>query len=190
MKRLTLKSGWLTLALIMGMSLPTQGEADTFKLDPTHSFVDFSISHLGYSVLRGRFNDLSGHFELGVKNPSIQVTVKTASVDSNHAERDKHLRGDDFLDVKNHPEASFASTHIAETATGAQVQGNLTLHGVTKAVSFDAVKIGEGKDPWGGYRAGYKGDLVIKRSDYGISYNLGPAAQSMTLHLFIEGIRQ
>lgn len=178
-------------ALTLLASTPVR--ADSYTIDPTHSFIQFSISHLGYSLLQGRFNTLSGAFKYDPKAPdasSIRVQVQTASIDSNHAERDKHLRGTDFLDVENHPVARFTSTAIREKDGKAHIEGKLTLHGVTRTVRFEADLIGAGKDPWGGYRRGYAGQLTIKRSDYGISYNLGPAAEFMRLDLFIEGIRK
>lgn len=179
-------------ALLMGTA-PSLALAETYKIDPAHSFVTFSISHLGTSLLHGRFNQVSGSFSHDDAKPdggAIQVTVETSSVDSNHAERDKHLRGADFLDVTKFPKAEFKSTRIVEKDKKAVVEGDLTLHGVTKPVRFEADFIGAGPDPWGGFRRGYAGKLHIKRSDYGISYNLGPAAEGMELGLFVEGIRE
>ncbi|MBF0187670.1 MAG: YceI family protein [Magnetococcales bacterium] len=167
--------------------------ADDYKIDPTHSFVTFTIPHLGYSLLQGRFNTLSGSFSHDPAKPAastIMVEIDTASIDSNHAERDKHLRGDDFLNVKKYPTATFKSTGFTPKGNGGTLKGKLTLHGVTKSVMIPVTAIGAGKDPWGGYRSGWKGELTLKRADYGISYNLGPAAESVTLGLFIEGIRK
>nr|WP_198947791.1 YceI family protein [Magnetofaba australis] len=180
-------------ALLLGTANINRAHAAQYTLDPTHSFVQFSIAHLGYSLLQGRFNTLSGSFSYDPKQPNaarIAVEVETASIDSNHAERDKHLRGADFLDVENYPKARFVSSAIHEANGKATVRGDLTLHGVTRPVRFEAELIGAGKDPWGGYRRGYKGSLTIKRADFGVSYNLGPAAETMRLDLFIEGIRQ
>lgn len=168
-------------------------QAATYDIDPGHSFVEFKISHLGYSVLKGRFNTMSGIFEYDEKNlksASIQVEVEAKSIDSNHAKRDIHLRGSDFLDVDRYPTATFKSVSFEETGKNGVMEGDLTLHGVTKRVKVPITFIGAGPDPWGGDRRGYEGSLQIKRSDYGISYSLGPAAENMTLDLFIEGIRR
>ncbi|MBF0583166.1 MAG: YceI family protein [Magnetococcales bacterium] len=166
---------------------------EKYQIDPTHSFVTFSIPHLGYSLLQGRFDTIDGHFALDTdkaEGAAIQVTVATASINSNHAERDKHLRSSKFLDVEQFPQATFQSRRIVEQEGKVRVEGDLTLHGVTKPVTFEAKMIGTGPDPWGGFRRGYAGTLRIKRADYGVSYNLGPAAEEMDLGLYIEGIRQ
>ncbi len=113
------------------------------------------------------------------------------SIDSNHAERDKHLRGKDFLDVKSFPKASFVSKSIKfSDDKNAVVTGDFTLKGVTKTITFDVEKIGEGKDPWGGYRAGFSGSTTLKLTDYNITYNLGPASTHVEIGLHIEGIRK
>ncbi|MBF0610489.1 MAG: YceI family protein [Magnetococcales bacterium] len=167
--------------------------AEKYRIDPAHSFVQFSIQHLGFSLLQGRFNTVSGGFTYDADKPensSINVEVATTSIDSNHAERDKHLRSKDFLDVEQFPKATFVSSKFSEKDGKGTLEGNLTLHGVTKAVSIPVSFIGAGKDPWGGYRRGYEGKLRIKRADYGISHNLGPAAEEMDLGFFIEGIRE
>ncbi len=170
--------------------------AENYVIDTKgmHAFVEFKIQHLGYSWLKGRFNDFSGTFSYDDKNPeksNVKVTIKTASVDSNHGERDKHLRSDDFLDVSKYPEAKFVSTKVVSTGKGtAKIHGNLTLHGVTKEVVIDAVEVGAGKDPWGGYRRGFTGTTKFAMADFGITKNLGPASTHVEMILNIEGIRQ
>jgi polyisoprenoid-binding protein YceI len=167
--------------------------AVTYEVDPTHSFVQFRIKHLGYSWLYGRFNTLTGEFTYDAEKPqasTITVEIDTDSVDTNHAERDKHLRGEDFLDVSKYPKATFKSTKFTPEGEGGRLEGELTLHGVTKPVTIDIQKIGEGKDPWGGYRAGFSGTTTLTRKDFGIDYDLGPAAETMELELGIEGIRK
>ena len=157
-----------------------------------HAAIQFRILHLGYSVLTGRFNDFSGSFTWDPDNPgaaSINVTVQTASIDSNHAERDKHLREEDFLNVAKYPEATFASTQYNGDANSGTLEGILTLHGVSKPIAIDVTFIGEGDDPWGGYRAGFEGSVTIRRSDFGMMYDLGPKSDEMQLDLYIEGCR-
>ncbi|GAB4350943.1 MAG: YceI family protein [Gammaproteobacteria bacterium] len=167
--------------------------AERYKIDLSHSFVMFKISHLGFSIMNGRFNDFEGEFTYDPQNPSnsrISVTVKTASIDTNWAERDKHLRSADFLDVEKYPTATFTSTSYSENNGKGILKGNLTLHGVTRPVEIAVQQVGAGKDPWGGYRRGFTGSTRIKRSDFGISYNLGPSSEDMELHFVVEGIRQ
>ena len=188
----------LTSALSAAMFITaTHANAADYVIDTkgAHAFVNFKIKHLGYSWLHGRFNTFDGQFNYDAKNPNasqISVNIDTASLDSNHAERDKHLRGGDFLNVSKYPQASFKSTAIKFDQDGeeATVTGEFTLHGVTKTISFEIDKIGEGKDPWGGYRVGFEGETSLKLADYGIDYDLGPASTHVDIGLFIEGIRQ
>ena len=175
----------------------TAAQAADYVIDTkgAHAFVNFKIKHLGYSWLHGRFNTFDGEFSYDAKSPNastIMVNIDTKSIDSNHAERDKHLRGGDFLNVDKFPNASFKSTSIKfdEDGDEAKVTGEFTLHGVTKTITFEIDKIGEGKDPWGGYRVGFEGETSLKLADYGIDYNLGPASTHVDIGLYIEGIRK
>ena len=193
MKKLLLTSA-LSAAMFM---TATHASAADYVIDTkgAHAFVNFKIKHLGYSWLHGRFNTFDGQFNYDPKNPNasqISVNIDTASLDSNHAERDKHLRDGDFLNVSKYPQASFKSTAIKFDQDGeeATVTGEFTLHGITKTISFEIDKIGEGKDPWGGYRVGFEGETSLKLADYGIDYDLGPASTHVDIGLFIEGIRQ
>lgn len=159
-----------------------------------HASINFKIKHLGYSWLTGRFDKFGGKFSYDPANVSaskIEVNVDTSSVNSNHAERDKHLRSDDFLDVSAFSNAKFVSSSVTKKADGKlAVTGLLTLHGVSKEITIDAQAIGEGKDPWGGYRAGFSGTTTIALSDFAIKMNLGPASSHVQLELHIEGIKQ
>lgn len=178
--------------LVLYLAAPA-GAAE-YRLDPAHSFVQFRIPHLGFSVLVGRFNHVEGKFTFapnkGPEAQSVQVNIRTASIDTNHAERDKHLRGTDFLHVNRYPQATFVSTGYEGNASSGVMKGNLAMHGVTKPIAIKVEKVGEGPDPWGGYRAGFKGTVTLTRADFGITYNLGPAARTVEMSLFIEGIRQ
>jgi polyisoprenoid-binding protein YceI len=159
-----------------------------------HAFVQFRIKHLAYSWLYGRFNDFSGTFTYDTEdtsNSGIELTINTASLDSNHAERDKHLRGKDFLEVDRYPQASFKSTAYKETGFNTSVlEGELTLKGITKPVRIEVQRIGNGPDPWGGYRRGFQGSTSFALEDFGIDYDLGPAARNVEMILSIEGVRQ
>lgn len=159
-----------------------------------HASIQFKISHLGYSWLWGRFNDFDGSFSYDEKSAAtskISVTVNTKSVDSNHADRDKHLRSADFLDVGKFPTATFTSTSYTEGSDGkAKLKGNLTLHGVTKEVELDVTQVGAGKDPWGGYRRGFEATTRLALKDYGIKKNLGPASAELDLIIALEGIKK
>ncbi|MEW8506113.1 MAG: YceI family protein [Candidatus Thiodiazotropha sp.] len=159
-----------------------------------HAYIQFKISHLGFSWLTGRFNRFSGEFSYPEKDPSsarIEVVIDTASIDSNHAERDKHLKDEDFLHVEAHPEARFVSTSYRELGGGkARLSGELTLKGITRPIQIEVEHIGAGTDPWGGYRRGFSGTTRLVLADFGITKYLGDAAKTMTLSLGIEGIRK
>jgi polyisoprenoid-binding protein YceI len=158
-----------------------------------HASINFKIKHLGYSWLTGRFNKFSGQFSYDPANinaSKITIDVDTSSIDSNHAERDKHLRSEDFLEVDKFNSAKFVSTQITDKGDGQlTVVGDFTLHGVTKSITIDAEKIGEGNDPWGGYRVGFAGNTTLKLKDFGIPERLGPASTEVFIELHIEGVR-
>ncbi|MCL1141869.1 YceI family protein [Shewanella gaetbuli] len=195
MKKLLLAS-----ALSAAMLAPAFYSADTHAADyvidtqGAHAFIQFKVSHLGYSFVMGRFNDFSGEFSFDadkLEQGKVNVTIQTASVDSNHAERDKHLRGEDFLNVAKFPQASFKSTSINDLGNGKFVlNGDFTFNGVTKPLAIDAEIVGEGEDPWGGYRAGFTGTTEFKMKDYGVNMDLGPASANVELELVVEGIKQ
>lgn len=172
-------------ALLLASSVSMAAD---YKIDPAHSGVIFKVGHLGVSTTPGRFNEFEGNFSLADdgKSGSATLTIKADSVDTNHEARDKHLRSPDFLDVKQFPSLTFNSTKF----DGKTLSGDLTLHGVTKPVSFDVNKIGEGKDPWGGYRAGFEAKTVIQRSDFGITYFIPGVTDRTEIEVYVEGIRQ
>lgn len=187
----------LMLSVLLGsVALAGTVRADEYLIDTkgAHAYIQFRIQHLGYSWLGGRFNDFGGTFTYDEKDPSasrIEVNIDPASIDSNHAERDKHLRGEDFLNVADYPKARFVSTSFEPAGEGKGVlKGNLTLHGVTRALAIDVEEIGHGPDPWGGYRRGFLGTTEFKLADFGIDYDLGPASRTVELELSIEGVRQ
>ncbi len=190
----TLATSLLASSLFATLAPNTALAAD-YKVDVegAHAFVQFKIKHLGYSWLLGRFNTFDGTFSYDDKSPNnakISIEIDTKSMDSNHAERDKHLKGKDFLNVSSFPKATFTSSSIKfSDDENAIVIGEFTLKGVTKTISFPVVKIGEGQDPWGGHRAGFSGITSLKLADYGITYNLGPASTHVEMALHIEGVR-
>lgn len=159
-----------------------------------HASINFRIPHLGFSWLVGRFDTFNGTFSYDEKNPGaakIAVEIDTASINSNHAERDKHLRGADFLDVTQFPKATFVSTSVTPDGAGkAKITGDFTLRGVTKPITIDAVVVGGGADPWGGYRQGFAGKAKLVLADFGILKELGPASKEVELDLHVEGVRK
>lgn len=184
----------LGAGLLLGLSGLAAAADYVIDTKGAHAFIQFHIKHLGYSWLVGRFNTFAGEFSYDEADPSaakVAVTIDTASVDSNHAERDKHLRNADFLEVDRYPEARFVSTSYRDLGDGrGELKGDLTLHGVTRPLTIAVNHIGAGNDPWGGYRRGFEGRTEFALADFGIKKNLGPASQVVHLWLGIEGIRK
>lgn len=180
------------VAAIMFVASPIAQAAD-YLIDTKggHAAVAFKFKHLGVSWLSGEFKDFDGTFTYDEADPTasaVTVNIRTASIDSNHAERDKHMRSEKFLDTDTFPEASFVSKRVSMMDDGAmKVVGDLTLHGVTKEVSVDANIVGMGDDPWGGYRAGFEGSAVVNTMDFGMKF---PPTNTVHMMLLLEGIRQ
>lgn len=184
------------LAMIMAVAFTLPAAADDYVIDTekAHAFIQFRIQHLGFSWVYGRFNTFEGNFEYDDARPrdtEVEVTIDVASIDTNHAERDKHLRSPDFFDVEVYPEATFESTGYKPLGKDkGQLTGKLTIRDISKAVTIDVTHVGAGDDPWGGYRRGFHGTTTITMADFGIPYNLGPSAREVELMLSIEGIRK
>jgi len=183
-----------TLLIMFIFAVPLHAAEYDIDTAGAHAAVQFKIKHLGYSWLTGRFNKFDGHFSYDEKKPDaskIEVNIDTASIDSNHAERDKHLRSKDFLDVSKFPAAKFVSTSFKEKGKNkALLKGKLTLHGVTKNIVIELEHVGHGPDPWGGYRRGFAGSTLLTLKDFDITTDLGPASRQVEMFLAIEGIRR
>ncbi len=185
--------GFLML-FVVAMSSPIFAADYVVDSKGMHASINFRIKHLGYSWLTGRFNHIEGTFsydENNVEATKISIEIDPASIDSNHAERDKHLRDSDFLHVKKYPDARFVSTRVESTGAGtATLYGDLTLHGITREIQIQVTAVGGGPDPWGGYRQGFTGTTKILLKDFGIDFDLGPASTEVEFDLNIEGIRK
>ncbi len=184
------------LAMLASSLMIQPALAADYKIDSAgkHAFIQFKVSHLGYSYVLGDFPDFAGTFSFDADNPGdskVNLEIDTTTADTRHAKRNVHIRGSDFLDVKKHPNATFTSTGYSASGGGmGTLTGDLTMHGVTRPVSVELATIGEGKDPWGGYRAGFEGNTTISMSDFGIDYDLGPSSRTVDIYFSIEGVRQ
>ena len=182
------------IVLFMIMSIAGYANAADYIIDSegAHASIDFKFKHLGYSWLTGSFRTFGGNFKWDKNKPedsSITVDINVISLDSNQAERDKHIRGAKYLNVEKYPTAKFVSTSVTPEKDGSlAIHGNLTLHGITKEIVIDAKPVGEGKDPWGGYRAGFEGFVTLNTQDFGMP-NFLPT-NKVYMQLNIEGIRQ
>lgn len=189
----------LTLSFLTFSSLAQTGWTATYALDPDHTTVSFKIRHL-LSYVQGRFNQFEGSFEYDPKEPDMwrtTVTVQAASIDTNVAPRDKHLRSADFFDAEKYPTLKFVSTEITEvTPTTAKLRGLLTIHGVEKPIVFDLQIHGSVKDPWGNMRAAFTATSKISRKDFGLNWNevleTGQVlvGEEVAITLEVEGILQ
>jgi len=143
--------------------------------DPDHTRIGFSARHAMVTKVRGAFNDVDGHIHVDAANPAnstVEVRVKAASVDTRNAQRDEHLRTNDFLDSANYPTIVFKSTSIShDGGNDFVVTGDLTIKDVTKSVSIPLEFQGAAKDPFGNDRIGFDGSVVINRKDWGVSWN-------------------
>lgn len=143
--------------------------AATYEIDPAHSNVSFRIRHM-ISTVKGEFNEFGGTIEFDQENQarsSVTAVIKAASIDTNHDERDQHLRGADFFDAEKFPEITFRSKRIE----GNKVFGDLTMHGVTQEATLEVIFHGIAEDPWGRQRAGFTARTILDRKDFGIAYN-------------------
>lgn len=148
--------------------------ADVHTIDAGHSEVSFQVRHLVTQV-RGNFNDYEGTINLDPANlekSSVDFRIKAASIDTNHADRDKHLRGEDFFFAEKHPEITFKSRSIKKAGKDTyHVAGTLTMRGVSKEVTLPVTYLGAVKDPWGNEKAGFATEITLNRKDYGINWN-------------------
>jgi polyisoprenoid-binding protein YceI len=147
-----------------------------WKIDPTHSAVEFSVKHMMFTTVRGRFKDVDGSIDIDEKgHATVTAKIDAASIDTGTPDRDAHLRSADFLDAGNYPSLVFTSKRIEGPAANAgdsfKLVGDLTIRGVTKEVALDATLEGMGIDPWGGQRAGVRARTNIDRRDWGLQWN-------------------
>lgn len=175
----------------------SQAQAADYQIDTEgqHAFVQFKISHLGFSYILGSFQEFDGQFSYDSDNldaASANINVQVDSLSSNHAERDRHILSGDFLNASEFPTATFSSTGFEPTEENQGVlTGELTLHGETQEIEMPVTLLGEGEDPWGNYRAGFEGSTTLSLSDYGIDMSDFPESMhDVELYVTFEGIRQ
>lgn len=172
----------------------------TYAIDPAHSSINFSIRHLLINNVRGRFDDYTGTILYNpddITQSSVEFTTKVASIDTDIAKRDEHLRTADFFDVAKYPEMAFRSMRIERKSNDSFVaHGDFTLHGVTKQIAIPFKLFGAVKDPWGGTRMGVEAETTINRQDYGIKWNAPMAeggfvvANDVQIALTLEAVKQ
>lgn len=147
----------------------------TYTLDTAHSRIGFVARHAMVTKVRGSFNEFSGTLQLDGEDPArsqVEVVIKAESIDTRNADRDNHLRSNDFLDMATYPEIRFASSAVALAGPATyRVTGDLTIKDVTKPVTIDFEHTGSATDPFGNERIGFEGSVTINRKDWGVTWN-------------------
>lgn len=148
----------------------------TWNIDPVHTMAEFKVRHMMITNVKGHFTGVTGVLTLDeqdVTKSHVEATIDAASINTREADRDTHLKSADFLDVEKFPKLTFTSTRITRTGEGElQVEGDLTIHGVTRKVNFTVEgPTPPGKDPWGNTRIGWTATTKINRKDFGLTWN-------------------
>ena len=169
-------SGRIFLALCAGLLwiAPAQGAMQRYEVDVDHSTLEFSVAHMVVSKTTGRFTDYTGFIEMdpeALKANAIEAVIKTASITTNHAKRDEHLRGPDFFNVEQYPTMIYRMKSYQKTGEDYTVVGDLTLLGVTKEIVLVGRFNGVAKDPWGNERAGFTAAGKLNRKDFGMNWS-------------------
>lgn len=173
----------------------------TWSIDPQHSEIGFEVKHMMFATVRGRFEEVEGTVVLGpedsIEQSRVEAVVQAASIDTGQAQRDEHLRSGDFFDVERFPTLAFRSTAVRRKNSGELVlEGDLTVHGVTRGVEFEVTETGRGTDPWGSERIGFSATAAIDRRDFGLTWNQALEAggvlvgTEVKIVLEIQAIRQ
>jgi polyisoprenoid-binding protein YceI len=174
--------------------------AGTWAIDPVHSEVSFTVRHMMVSKVRGRFDTFEGTVVTGADplSSTVTATVDLSSINTGQEQRDAHIRSADFFEVEKYPNMTFASTGVRANGDDFLLDGDLTLKGVTKPVTFSLEVNGVGPDAYGGTRAGFSASTEINRSEFGVTFN-GPipgvpggvaVSERVTINLEIEAILQ
>jgi polyisoprenoid-binding protein YceI len=168
-------------ALFVLASTPVRAQTTTWEIDPAHSNAQFSVRHLGISNVQGEFTKVSGTVALDEKDmsqSSVKAGIEVASVDTRNSSRDTDLKSSNFFDVAKYPTITFVSKKIVAGEMGKRKMiGDLTLHGITKEITFDVDGPSAAiKDPWGNMRRGASATAMISRKDFGMTYGSGGMA--------------
>ena len=170
------RSSWAGVVVVFLVAFAGSASATEYKIDPEHTTVAFRVRHLFTSV-EGRFDKFEGKISFDAKEPSkavVEGAIDATTVNTNVAERDKHLRSADFFDVANHPKITFKTTKIVDIGadkTSGKMAGILGVRGVEKEVILDVAFLGQGKDPYGNLKAGFSATTHINRKDFGLTWN-------------------
>ena len=182
----------LLFSFLLGLAPPAEA-ADTYKIDKGHTSVVFKVRHLNVANFYGRFNETEGKIVYGAANPSgssIEFNIKSETIDTNSEKRNTSLKGPDYLNVKQFPTITFRSKSVKAKGAALEVTGEKILLGVTRPMTVLITKVGEGGDPWGGYRIGFETRFSFLRSDFGMKYNLKGLGDEIHTIVSIEAIKK
>lgn len=193
--RRTLKIAALTATALGILTGTAFAEQERYLFDKDHTNILFFVDHLGFSKMKGKFHEYDGEFIFDREDPtrsSVEVTIETASVDTDHDGLNTHLRTADFFDTAAHPTMTFKSTGIERTGENtALITGDFTMLGVTRPVTLDVTFNKADVHPVNEkYIAGFSGTTTIKRSDYGMTYLVPAIGDEVEVRLEVEGVRQ
>ena len=156
-------------------SVSPNAATTTWSIDPAHTQAEFSVKHLMIATVRGHFGNVTGSVTVQNDDPTtakVDVTIDAKSIDTRDEKRDAHLRSPDFINVDKYPVITFKSTRVERGGAGLRVTGDLTIAGVTRPVTLDVEDQGRAKDPWGNEKAAYSATTKIKRSEFGLKWNV------------------
>ena len=186
------KSGLAVLAVSIALPLSALA-ADSYTIDPNHTFPHFSINHLGFSTMQGRFDKTSGNVTLdrAAKNGSVEIAIETASISTGYVKRDEHLKSPDFFNAAEFPNITYKSTSVHfKGDTPSSVDGNLTISGVTKPVTLTIDAFNCGANPMNKKdECGAAASAQIKHSDFGVKYGLPAIGDDVRLVFEIEALK-
>lgn len=177
-------------------TLPATG---TYAIDASHTRIGFVARHAMVTKVRGSFNEFEGQGYFDAEDPAnskVELTIQAASIDTRNADRDAHLKSNDFFDMENHPTITFVSTGVEPKGEGEYaLTGDLTIKGVTKPVTIDLEFTGAAVDPFGNHRIGFEGTTTVNRKDWGVNWNAALEAggvlvsEKVTLEIEVSAIR-
>lgn len=170
-----MKSRAIILTIVMiAMFAMTASAADKYMVDQGHSTIEFGVKHMVVTTVKGVFKEYEGHATIDMEDPtksSVEIKIMTASVDTDHGDRDDHLRGDDFFSAEKYPEMHFVSSKVVKDGDDYVAHGKLTIRDVTKDVKIPFELNGPIEDPWGNTRVGIEGKLKLNRKEYGLNFD-------------------
>ena len=189
----------LTALVAAGLAASQAQAADTYSIDPAHSNIGFTVRHF-FSRVPGHFTKVDGTIVYDTQDlakSTVNVSIDTASIDTEEPKRDAHLKSPDFFDAEKYPKITFVSTKVTPAGDKkAKVEGTLTIRGVSKPVTLDVDLLGTGPDGWGGVRSGFEARTRINRQDFGVAWNKAiegggtVLSDDVDIVLNVEAIRQ